>query len=194
MVGGCRYALVRGGVQRRSPSPPPGRVPRRPRPQHGLPSVSSDGWDTSPVRLRIRIARAHHDDLRIPRNVAQARRGRQIGSATMRRSSPPSQLADYLGVFACSRGVMNDKGSPGSVRDLLSGRDPIARSSGSDRPHAGRRSVAVALVSSGEVATIALEECNRRAAGLGPQNRAVQFSQNRASTRSSFRGRAGLVE
>jgi len=37
------------------------------------------------------------------------------------------------------------------------------------------RSVAVALVNSGEVATIALEECTRRAAGLGPQNRAVRL-------------------
>jgi hypothetical protein len=36
--------------------------------------------------------------------------------------------------------------------------------------------VAVALVSSGEVATIALEECDRRAAGLGPQNRAVRLA------------------
>jgi hypothetical protein len=34
-------------------------------------------------------------------------------------------------------------------------------------------SVAVALVGSGEVATIALEECDPRAAGLVPQNRAV---------------------
>jgi hypothetical protein len=33
--------------------------------------------------------------------------------------------------------------------------------------------VAVALVGSGEVATIALEECDRRAAGLVPQKRAV---------------------
>ncbi len=38
------------------------------------------------------------------------------------------------------------------------------------------RGVAVALVSSGEVATIALEECNRRAAGPGPQNRAVRLA------------------
>jgi hypothetical protein len=71
---------------------------------------------------------------------------------------------------------MNDKGSPGSVRDLLSGRDPIARSSGSDRPHAGRRSVAVPLVRSGTVGTIALEECARRAAGAVSQNRAAEFS------------------
>ena len=38
------------------------------------------------------------------------------------------------------------------------------------------RCVAVALVSSGEVAKIALEECNRRAADLGPQNRAVRLA------------------
>ncbi len=36
---------------------------------------------------------------------------------------------------------------------------------------ARHRNVAVALVSSGDVATIAPEECNRRTAGLGPQNR-----------------------
>jgi hypothetical protein len=36
--------------------------------------------------------------------------------------------------------------------------------------------VAVALVSSGEAPTIALEECNRRAAGLGPEDRAVRLA------------------
>ena len=45
-----------------------------------------------------------------------------------------------------------------------------------DAAGAHYRDVAVALVSSGEVATIALEECNRRAAGLGPQNRAVRLA------------------
>jgi hypothetical protein len=44
------------------------------------------------------------------------------------------------------------------------------------RPAPGHRIVAVALVSSGEVATIALEECNRRAAGLGPESRAVRLA------------------
>jgi hypothetical protein len=39
------------------------------------------------------------------------------------------------------------------------------------------RLVAAALVSSGEVATIALQECNRRAAGLGAQNRAVRLAE-----------------
>jgi hypothetical protein len=38
------------------------------------------------------------------------------------------------------------------------------------------RFVAGALVSSGEVATIALEECNRRAAGLDRQNRAARLA------------------
>ncbi len=38
---------------------------------------------------------------------------------------------------------------------------------------ARQRSVAVALVSSGPVVTIALEECDRRAGRLGPQSRAV---------------------
>ena len=38
------------------------------------------------------------------------------------------------------------------------------------------RDVAGALVSSGEVATIALEECNRRAAGLDRQNRAARLA------------------
>ena len=44
------------------------------------------------------------------------------------------------------------------------------------RGRPGDRGVAVALVSSGEVATIALEECLRRAAGLGAQNRAVRLA------------------
>jgi hypothetical protein len=36
--------------------------------------------------------------------------------------------------------------------------------------------VAVALVSYGTVAAIALEECDRGAAGLGPQNRAARLA------------------
>jgi hypothetical protein len=56
------------------------------------------------------------------------------------------------------------------------------------------RDVAVALVRSEEVATIASRNALvGRPARLGP-NRAVGASQNRASIRSSFRGRAGLSE
>jgi hypothetical protein len=51
--------------------------------------------------------------------------------------------------------------------------------------------VAVALVRFREVATIALPECARRATGAVRPNRGVGVSQNRASTRSSFRGIAG---
>ncbi len=55
-------------------------------------------------------------------------------------------------------------------------------------------SVAFALVRFGDVATIALEECARRATGAVRPNRGVGISQNRASTLSSFRGRAGHSE
>jgi hypothetical protein len=43
-------------------------------------------------------------------------------------------------------------------------------------PGARDRLVAVALVSSGELAAIALAECNRRGAGLSPQNRSVRLA------------------
>jgi hypothetical protein len=63
-----------------------------------------------------------------------------------------------------------------------------------DPDRSGHPIVAVSLVSSGEVATIALEECksSRRRPGSAEPGGAI--SQDRASTRSPFRGRARLPE
>jgi hypothetical protein len=55
---------------------------------------------------------------------------------------------------------------------------PIAAERSPGVAGAGHSDVAVALVSSGEVAAIALAECNRRAAGLNPQNRSVRLARS----------------
>jgi hypothetical protein len=71
---------------------------------------------------------------------------------------------------------------PPSTRHLITG--PQSWVLTAQRPKADDRSVAVALVRSGTVRTIAIGECDRPAAGAVPQNRAAEFGrlQNRSQS------------
>lgn len=76
--------------------------------------------------------------------------------------------------------------------DIDALREPFARIGFVRAGLAHERLVAEAFVGPAELCTIALEECDRRGAGsVGPARRPV-LAGVRASTRSSFRGRAGL--
>ena len=143
---------------------------KQPGPVRGLPRPALEA-DTS---NRARSARCVVVETRSLRNRAQQlltdadprdrrRRSHPRGSALVWADRPRAPATVALRKRARQR--VRQPGGAKAIMRPAPGRD---RRCDSD--------VAVALVGSGEVATIALEECNRRADGLGPQNRAVRVA------------------
>jgi hypothetical protein len=139
--------------------------------------------------------RATHGPFRIGERQRGRRRGCAHAGAPLRerlefraQQSPSPRVAAALHVAeSASRAATCGSGSVPMRRQRNESRvSPSAKALGLGRKRSsttltvelgpGFRNVADALVRSGEVATIALEECNRRAAGLGPQNRVVRLA------------------